>query len=794
MRKHSMTAWLLLGLFLGSSMASAGGRDSLREFDRVARWVSPSVDTARLIAEDLERESKRLPPRVGLKIPTDLFPGRSGSWEPLAGGDRRWRLVVRTVGARWMVLGFGEYDLQPGARLSIYDPGRAHTLGPYTADDVQPHGELWTPPIDGDTVVVELFWPRALAGHKPNLRLTNVSHGYKSWAFERTDEDPETRVAGGSGSCNIDIVCPQGDAFEDERRGVVRLLIDGSSLCSGSLIKSNEAVCQPYVLTADHCYTDSGGSAAGTSFLFNYEKPACGGGVASQTDFVSGSTLVANSADSDFRLLRLGGVPPTAFDAYFNGWNRSSMPATESWIIHHPSGDAKKISHDADPATVGTLQPPGSHWRVGNWEEGTTEPGSSGGPLFDQFRRIVGQLDGGLASCTSNSFDEFGRLDVAWEGGGTASTRLKDWLDPGNSGILTLDGFDASFCSVFTPQLDHAGAVVTDASGNADGTADPGETVGLQVSLVNESPIGATSIGGTLTTVDAGVTILDDTASWPDIAPFDVQFSTAPHFSVELDAGYPCGEPIAFQIALTSNESGGATQFLLPTGRVVGSSEVFTDDMESGINGWTSVNLFFSNPWTQSTVQSGSPTHSWFVANQAGVRDSALVMPVIAELPEESTLTFMHSMDSELGFDGGVLEYSIDGSTWFDAGDLITTGGYNGGISVGFSSRLAGREAWTGDLSTFTMVQVDLSSLAGEDLRMRWRFGSDQTGGAVGWYVDDVSVTAAVRDCSEGPRVLLPGAACTGDRDHTGTRSYVCGQTPDRWPTRAPRQGRVGRP
>ncbi len=684
-----------------------------------------------------------------------------------------------------MVLGFGEFDLQPGARLNVYDPDRVRAVGPYTSADIQPHGELWTPPIDGDRVVVELFWPRALAGQEPNLRLTNVSHGYKSFAL---------RGPGDSGLCNIDIACPEGDAFQDERRGVVKLLIDGSFDCSGSLIKSNEAVCQPYVLTAEHCYVDSGGSVAGTSFIFNYEKPACGGGTASQTDIVVGATLVANSADSDFRLLRLGSLPPASFDAYFNGWNRASQPATQSWTIHHPEGDVKKISHDADPLTVGTLQPPGSHWRAGNWEEGTTERGSSGAPLFDQGRRIVGQNHGGLASCAFDSFTEFGRFDVSWEGGGTPATRLKDWLDPGNTEVMTVDGFDASFCTVFTPQLVHAGAAVNDASGNADAAADPGETIALQVSLSNESPIGATSVAGTLTTGDAGVTILDDNASWPDIAGFETQLSTAPHFSVELDAGYPCGEPIDFQISLTSNETGGATQFSLPTGRVVDSSDVFIDDMESGINGWTPVNLFFSNPWIQTTVQSNSPTHSWFVANPVGVRDSALVMPEIVNLPAESTLTFMHWINSELGFDGGVLEYSTDGSTWLDAGDLITIGGYNGAISVGFSSTLEGREAWTGDLAGFTLVEVDLSSLAGEDLLMRWRFGTDQTGGAVGWYVDDVSVTLAVRDCSEGPRVLLPGAACTGDRFHTGTRAYDCGQTPDRWQPRAPRQGRVGRP
>ena len=52
---------------------------------------------------------------------------------------------------------------------------------------------------------------------------------------------------------------------------------------------------------------------------------------------------------------------------------------------------------------------------------------------------MVGQLEGGFSSCTSQTSDWYGRFSVSWEGGGSPSTRLRDWLDPGSTGALTVD-------------------------------------------------------------------------------------------------------------------------------------------------------------------------------------------------------------------------------------------------------------------------------------------------------------------------------------------------------------------
>ena len=109
-----------------------------------------------------------------------------------------------------------------------------------------------------------------------------------------------------------------------------------------------------------------------------------------------------------------------------------------------PDGDEKRISFEDDPVATtsyfSSVSPgDGTHIYVEDWDLGTTEPGSSGSPLFDPNHRVIGQLHGGLAACGNDDPDWYGRFSVSWAGGGTNATRLSNWLDPGNTGALTVD-------------------------------------------------------------------------------------------------------------------------------------------------------------------------------------------------------------------------------------------------------------------------------------------------------------------------------------------------------------------
>ncbi|MDD2688516.1 MAG: T9SS type A sorting domain-containing protein, partial [Bacteroidales bacterium] len=77
---------------------------------------------------------------------------------------------------------------------------------------------------------------------------------------------------------------------------------------------------------------------------------------------------------------------------------------------------------------------------------GVTEGGSSGSPLFNSDRRIIGQLYGpGYCSnfnCSdpANDISNYGKIFASWNGN-SANQRLRDWLNPENN-VLTWNGIN----------------------------------------------------------------------------------------------------------------------------------------------------------------------------------------------------------------------------------------------------------------------------------------------------------------------------------------------------------------
>ncbi len=372
-----------------------------------------------------------------------------GAWTQTKSGDWIWRMSVMASGASSLDFGFENFFLPNGAALHIYDSNKQLLRGPFTDQQNNAAKTFWTPVVPGPEAVIELFVPAHLRQHV-SLSLTRVNYGYRFF----TDEPFALNK---SQSCNVDVACPEGTPFRNQIRSVAGFT-EGQSrdLCSGALVNTTAGDSTPYFLTADHCgITDS--VAQNLVFYFNYQSAECRQGDASgiplpRSDFedvITGASLVATYGPSDFTLLRLSSPIPPSFNAYFSGWDRTGNALQSAYSIHHPGVDEKRISIENDPVSNATTTnavvgwAPDTHFEIEQWDVGITEGGSSGSPLFDQNNRIVGQLTGGaIFSCpgAEEGLDYYGLIEVSWDGGGTSSSRLRDWLDPAGTNPTTLDG------------------------------------------------------------------------------------------------------------------------------------------------------------------------------------------------------------------------------------------------------------------------------------------------------------------------------------------------------------------
>jgi len=414
----------------------------------------PAPDLAALASEDAVNDlDKNIPYRFGYNHAVDLGIDNSGTWTVLGNGTRVWRMEIECPGALSINFTFNEYFIAEGAKVFVIDSGGGH-IGAFTkANEV--NGVLGVQPVPGDRAIIEYQVPARLPVGR--LRIGQVTHGYR-------DVFGYARGLGDSGSCNNNVICPEGNPWADQIRSVAMIVVNGSGICTGTLINNCAQNGTPYFLTARHCLPGNLNVSTWV-FRFNWQSPVCAqnqNGPTNQT--VSGATLLANSAGSDVALLQLSSAPPAGYNVYYSGWDRSGTAPSSSTCIHHPSGDIKKISFDVNAATTATYGG-ATCWRIATWEDGTTEPGSSGSGLWNQDKRIIGQLYGGEANCSNNVNDYFGKFSTSW---GSLSTFL------GNCGN-TVNGFDPN---APTLSLDAQVTGITGANGNnCSGIINPTVTV-----------------------------------------------------------------------------------------------------------------------------------------------------------------------------------------------------------------------------------------------------------------------------------------------------------------------------
>jgi hypothetical protein len=446
-----LSFFLLLSLVTFSQQGDGGLPKTFKEvidYNKIDKRVFDEPNIAALKIEDsLTDNSGTAPWRFGFNNNTNINISNSGTWINLPNGDRIWQLVVVCKNALTVNLTFSQTTIPKGNELYVYNPSKDFILGKFTASHLY-NGELGTELVPGEMTIVEYFVPKGSS--IGNVNICTVTHGY------RTPDEFLLKAFGGSGACNVNVNCPEGAAWTQQRNSVVMLVSGSNGFCTGALINNTLNDGKPYVLTANHCYSNP----ATWIFRFQWESTSCINPSTSPTfQSLSGAVLRAQGTPSDFCLVEItgglvNGTVPAAYTPYFSGWDNTETISPSAVCIHHPSGDIKKIAIENN-ALISTNfggSPSNSHWGVLSWDLGVTEPGSSGSPLFNQNRRIIGQLHGGASACGASVLsDEYGKVSVSWNpAGSTTSGQLKHWLDPNNTNASFIDGYDPSNAPTIT--------------------------------------------------------------------------------------------------------------------------------------------------------------------------------------------------------------------------------------------------------------------------------------------------------------------------------------------------------
>jgi lysyl endopeptidase len=399
----------------------------------------PSFDSQKMIEEDKLTENLDIPFRFGKGFDVHITLD-DGDWVDVEDGQL-WSMEFKSEGAFSINFVFDQFYLPEGAELYITNFDGTMLYGPVTYKHNTKDGYFLTDLIQGDDVKIYLFEPDSV---KRGSRLTikRIVHAYRD--FNLSYGNP-----GASGSCNNDINCYSNWDEESDAVALV-LLSDGTERCSGSLLMTADKSFQPFFLSAFHCIDANMDDILSETeisncenwlFKYQYKKISCGGGSVGGGITYNGADFRAAWENTDFALLEMNSSPIGDTRFSWLGWDRSGNSPNSGTCIHHPKGDVMKISFDNDvinETNYLNISTGTRHWYV-DIDNGTLENGSSGSPLFNENRKVVGQLHGGYKGCNNTNQFWFGCLFRSWTGGGTNSTRLSNWLDPCGTGITTIN-------------------------------------------------------------------------------------------------------------------------------------------------------------------------------------------------------------------------------------------------------------------------------------------------------------------------------------------------------------------
>jgi hypothetical protein len=315
-----------------------------------------------------------------------------------------WVETLHHADASYIAPHFATAALPEGARLVVRSED-GHRTWTYTAEDVAARlavsDGFWGLHIWGESAVVELYTPAPMPAGA--VSIDRFAGGY-DWLTLETLEPAGRAFCGADDSLNAVCYASSEPAAYDRARAVARLIIGGSSACTGWLLGS-----AGHVVTNNHCIGSSS-AAANTSFDFMAEGSSCSsncksGGACSGTIVATTSTLIKTSGAQDYALVKLPGNPTGTY-GYLQLRSSGATVGERIYIPEHSAAWGKRIAMNQGGSNVTVSSTTGSGGSTCGSNQVTysadTLGGSSGSPViaYGDHRVVALHHCGTTSGCT----------------------------------------------------------------------------------------------------------------------------------------------------------------------------------------------------------------------------------------------------------------------------------------------------------------------------------------------------------------------------------------------------------
>jgi len=351
-----------------------------------------------------------------------------------------------------------------------------------------------------------------------------------------------------------------------------------------------------------------------------------------------------------------------------------------------------------------------------------------------------------LAAVRGNDEDDFALFTAAFAKRGMgAGAVAPDRFSTDHAGVVESFSEGAALASAgFSLDANFA-----DQFCDADGVLDVGETAQLRVRIRNNGFEDLASVTGTLSSNNnvsfsngSQVTFSNVLVGGEAEALVEVTLNTATQReALTIDAEFTSPQVAD---AVTASFADVVNFDLVPA---------FTfDDGNKGVSDWGLRTLSDSGqPWILAAGLLGDDSDyiHWGLDNDSPA-DTVMESPALLVGSDDALRiaweqTFDFEFSNDIYWDGGVVEYQVDGGAWQDAGAHLTPA-YNADTLGGDDSNALFERPGYGSTAdgfpTLSPAGVDLSGLglAGKSVKIRFRVGSDSSVGANGWLVDNINV------------------------------------------------------